>query len=74
MLQQEPWAQLPQTVLPNLAPQLPSTVGTPVGFVLAGVDGLPRTGSPVLVTEGGRVLDGDGAGAELAGALSLQPF
>ena len=54
MLQQLPWAQLPQTVLPNLAPQLPSVVGIPLG--LLGVVGFPITGSPEVVVEGGRVV------------------
>ena len=73
MEQQDPWAQSPQTVLPNVAPQLPSTVGTPVGLETAVVEGLPKTGSPEVVVEGGRVFVAE-AGADVLGVPSEQPF
>jgi hypothetical protein len=62
--------------LPNFAPQLPSVVGTPVGDgrALTTLEGLPRTGSPEVVADGGLVTADEGIGAELIGALSLQPF
>jgi hypothetical protein len=63
-------------VLPNLAPQLPSVVGMPVGdgCALTTLEGLPRTGSPEVVADGGRVAADVGMGTWLMGALSLQPF
>lgn len=44
-------------VLPKVAPQVPSVVALPVGFVGGATtdEGLPRTGSPDVVVEGGRV-------------------
>lgn len=59
-------------VLPNAAPQLPSTVGVPVGLE-APLVGVPKTGSPEVVEEGGRVLEAE-AGAEVVVLVSLQPF
>jgi hypothetical protein len=58
--------------LPNLAPQLPSVVALPVGWAAGTVAGLPRTGSPLVVVDGGRVV----AGAAVAevGLAPVQPF
>jgi len=59
MEQQEPCAQLPQMLLPCVAPQLPSVVTFEVGAGAAeeNVEGLPRTGSPEVVEEGGFVAE-----------------
>ena len=73
MEQQEPWGQLPQTVLPKLAPQLPSVVALPVGCA-ADVVGLPSTGSPDVVVDGGREAAPPLADSVVVGAESLQPF
>jgi hypothetical protein len=57
MEQQEPAAQFPQTMFWCVAPQLPSVVAFPVasGAWEENVAGLPRTGSPEVVVEGGLV-------------------
>jgi len=51
MEQQFPLGQLPQTLLPLLAPQVPSVVGAPVAATPAGivVDIPPITGSAVVL-------------------------
>jgi hypothetical protein len=61
-----------------LAPQLPSVVTIPLGtagVLSAVVVGLPSTGSPDVVVEGGRLMAGAGSAAlEAVGAASLHPF
>lgn len=72
--QQAPCGQSPQTVPPKLTPQEPSVVTLAVDVELAAEtteDGLPRTGSPEVVDEGGVALE---AGAETEVADPVQPF
>ena len=76
MEQQEPCAQLPHTVLPFVAPQLPSVVTLLVeaGFEVETVDGLPRTGSPEVVVEGGLVVAGLEVACVEVTVAPVQPF
>jgi len=70
MEQQAPCGQSPQTAPPKLAPQEPSVVTFAVDVEPAEEtteDGLPRTGSPEVVDEGGVALE---AGAETDGAAA----
>jgi hypothetical protein len=57
MEQQEPCDQVPQTVLLKDAPQVPSVVATPDAAATTTTtdEGLPRTGSPDVVVDGGLV-------------------
>jgi hypothetical protein len=72
MEQQAPCGQSPQTVPPKLTPQEPSVVTFTVDAEPAEEtteDGLPRTGSPEVVDEGGAVDEADGAAAALTTEL-----
>jgi hypothetical protein len=79
MEQQEPCDQVPQTVLAKEAPQVPSVVATPDAAATTTTtdEGLPKTGSPEVVVDGGLVavvMIGIEAVTGVAGVVPAQPL